>query len=388
MTVALSTDYLIIGAGSMGLATADWLARHTEVSVQLLDAHSPPHQHGAHHGETRLLRQAYGEGSSYVPLAKRALALWKQLEAESGETLFLPTGVVNVGPPEAAFIGQVEASARQYGLALDSLSGDQLVRRWSGWALDNTMHGGFEREAGVLYVERILKCWRTRIEQYPRVSLATGAQVVALTPREQGGWEARCADDRVFSAERVLLAAGQHIAPLMAELDIDLPLTRVRKTFAWYDSDGRYDMARFPGFSLTTPSGAVYYGFPDIDGAGFKMGRHDSGQPLPPGETMTAFGEHEDDMDELQQVVERYFPGVGALRHGAVCQYIRTPDEHFLIDEPLPGLLVAGGFSGHGFKFACALGEALGLWLDQRQRLPELDLFGLGRFSSLAEKPA
>lgn len=377
-----TTDYLIIGAGSMGLATADWLARHGDASMQLLDAHSPPHQHGAHHGETRLLRQAYGEGSNYVPLARRALKLWKQLEAESGESLFLPTGVVNVGPPEAPFIAQVEASARQHGLALDSLPGNQLACRWPGWALDNTMHGCFEPDAGVLHVERILACWRARVERSPKVSLATGAQVIEIAPREQGGWEALCADGRRFAAERVLLSSGQHIAPLMAGLGVDLPLTRVRKTFAWYACDARYAPAQFSGFSLTTPSGAIYYGFPDIDGAGFKMGRHDSGQPLEPGEAIAAFGEHEDDVSELQQVVDRYFPGIGALRHGAVCQYIRTPDEHFLIDEPLPGLIVAGGFSGHGFKFASALGEALGIWIDQQRRLPELVLFGLARFSS------
>ncbi|WP_457808436.1 N-methyl-L-tryptophan oxidase [Kushneria sp. EE4] len=384
----VTTDYLIIGAGSMGLATADWLAHHSDASVQLLDAFSPPHDQGAHHGETRLLRQAYGEGSSYVPLARRALELWKQLEVESGETLFLPTGVVNVGPLGAPFVEQVAASARQYGLALDSLTGDQLARRWPGWALDNTMHGGFESEAGVLYVERILKCWRARVERCPNVSLATGAQVIRIDAGEQGGWEAHCADGRRFVAERVLLAAGQHIAPLMAELGVELPLTRVRKTFAWYDGDARYDTANFPGFSLTTPWGAVYYGFPDIDGAGFKMGRHDSGQPLPPGEAMPGFGELEDDVSELQQVVDRYFPGVGALRFGAVCQYIRTPDEHFLIDEPLPGLIVAGGFSGHGFKFASALGEALGVWLDQQCRLPELVLFGLSRWSHSQDQPS
>ena len=379
------TDYLIIGAGSMGMATADWLARHSDARVQLLDAYCPPHEHGAHHGETRLLRQAYGEGSSYVPLAQRALKLWKQLEEESGETLFLSTGVLNVGPPGAPFIDQVEASARQHGLALDSLPGDQVSQLWPGWALDASMHGCFEHEAGVLFVERIIACWRARVEQSPQVSLVTGAQVIRLEAGEQGGWVAVCADGRRFDAGRVLLSSGQHIAPLMAGLGVELPLTRVRKTFAWYECDARHDTADFPGFSLTTPSGGVFYGFPDIEGAGFKMGRHDSGQLLEAGEAMAPFGEHEDDICELQQVVERYFPGVGALRVGAVCQYIRTPDEHFLIDEPLPGLLVAGGFSGHGFKFASALGEALGLWLDQEQRLPELALFGLTRFTSSRE---
>lgn len=232
----------------------------------------------------------------------------------------------------------------------------------------------------MLCVERILACWRERVERSDSIALTTGASVVELRKREQGGYVAVCADGRCFRAERVLVSAGQHLAPLLAKLAIELPLTRVRKTFAWFKADERYGVERFPGFSLTDELG-VYYGFPDIDGAGFKIGRHDGGQLLAPDEPMPPFGEHPDDLPELQQIIDRYLPGVGRLKHGAVCQYLRTPDEDFLIDEPLPGLIIAGGFSGHGFKFASAMGEALGMWLDSGTPAAALAAFGRRRFA-------
>lgn len=381
MDASSPTNQLIIGGGSMGLAAADYLAESGAVSVRVLDAHSPPHDQGAHHGETRLIRLAYGEGGDYVPLALRALERWRELDRETGESLFVPTGVLNLGPAAAPFIQQVEASANQFDLPLDVLGGEAAARRWPGWRLDATVKGAFEAQAGVLRVERILECWRQRVARSNNATLTTGAAVVELEALEQGGYAARCADGRRFTADRVLVSAGQHLVSLLAGLGIELPLTRVRKTFAWFDADERYMSERFPGFSLIDDEFGDYYGFPDLDGAGFKIGRHDGGQPLDPGEPMAAFGEHPDDIAELQRVIDRYLPGVGALRHGAVCQYIRTPDERFLIDEPLPGLIVAGGFSGHGFKFASAMGESLGRWLISGQPAAELAGFGVGRFA-------
>jgi sarcosine oxidase/N-methyl-L-tryptophan oxidase len=329
-----------------------------------------------------LIRLAYGEGSGYVALALRALERWRELERETGESLFLPVGVLNLGPVSAPFIRQVEASARQYDLPLEVLGGGEVSTRWPGWRLGERVTGAFEASAGVLRVERILAAWRRRVERSANVTLTTGARVARLEPREQGGYAVICADGRRFSADRLLVSAGQHVAPLLKEIGVDLPLTRVRKTFAWFEADERYAPERFPGFSLTDDELGTYYGFPDIDGAGFKIGRHDSGQILAPGEAMAPFGEHPEDLAELRRVIDRYLPGVGALRHGAVCQYIRTPDEHFLIDEPLSGLIVAGGFSGHGFKFASAIGESLGEWLVNGRASPALAGFQMARFET------
>lgn len=381
MSAVSHSRYLIIGAGSMGLSAAHYLAQQTTETIQVLDAYSPPHDQGAHHGETRLIRLAYGEGAAYVPLAKQAWALWQAMAQEAGQALLMPVGVVNCGPSDDPFVVQVQESADQYQLALETLSGDELNARYAGWQLPAEMTGCVESQAGVLRIDRIMRWLRQRVSAQAQIQLSTGAGVVRLEALDSGGVLAHCADGRQFSGDRVLLSSGQSLQPLMASVGIELPLTRVRKTFAWFECDERYTPDQFPGFSINDASG-IYYGFPNIEGAGFKIGRHDGGQPLPPGEPLRAFGELEEDLAELQPVLDRYFPGVGALRHGAVCQYIRTPDEHFLIDECLPGVLVAGGFSGHGYKFASALGHLFAHWLFDGEKSPLLAPFSAQRFSS------
>ena len=69
-------DILIVGAGTMGLAIANALAVEGQQRIGVLDRCAPPHSEGAHHGHTRLIRVAYGEGDQYVHLARRAHTLW------------------------------------------------------------------------------------------------------------------------------------------------------------------------------------------------------------------------------------------------------------------------------------------------------------------------
>ena len=71
-------DLIIIGSGSVG-AAAGYYATRAGLNVLMTDAHMPPHQHGSHHGDTRLIRHAYGEGEKYVPLVLRAQMLWDEL---------------------------------------------------------------------------------------------------------------------------------------------------------------------------------------------------------------------------------------------------------------------------------------------------------------------
>ncbi|MET3682701.1 glycine/D-amino acid oxidase-like deaminating enzyme [Alkalibacillus flavidus] len=103
-------DVAIIRAGSMGMAAGYYLSKAGK-RVLLIDSNNPPHNKGSHHGDTRLIRQAYGEGSSYVPLALRAMTLWKELDRFSHRTLFYQTGVLNIGDDQSKFIQEVKQSA-------------------------------------------------------------------------------------------------------------------------------------------------------------------------------------------------------------------------------------------------------------------------------------
>ena len=89
-------DVAVIGLGAMGAAALYQLARRGVKAIGI-DRHSPPHDRGSTHGETRITRQAVGEGEAYVPLVLRAHEIWRELEAETGEKLLTQCGCLIVG---------------------------------------------------------------------------------------------------------------------------------------------------------------------------------------------------------------------------------------------------------------------------------------------------
>lgn len=107
----------------------------------MTDAHMPPHQHGSHHGDTRLIRHAYGEGEKYVPLVLRAQTLWDDLSRHNeDDPIFVRSGVINLGPADSAFLANVAHSAEQWQLNVES-----SMRRDYGPLARNTRPGQLHR---------------------------------------------------------------------------------------------------------------------------------------------------------------------------------------------------------------------------------------------------
>jgi len=141
-------DLIIIGSGSVG-AAAGYYATRAGLKVLMTDAHMPPHQQRSHHGDTRLIRHAYGEGEKYVPLVLRAQALWEQLAAESGEEVFIRSGVVNIGPADSDFLRNVAQSAQQFNLNVEQLDAAALMARWPEFRVPDDYIALFEANSGV-----------------------------------------------------------------------------------------------------------------------------------------------------------------------------------------------------------------------------------------------
>src|SRR5258706_4340072 len=96
-----SFDTIVVGLGAMGSASVYQLAkRHNRVLG--IDQFSVPHDYGSTHGESRIIRQAIGEGEQYVPLVLRSYELWRGLEKEIGQTLLTTTGGLIFGPGKSA----------------------------------------------------------------------------------------------------------------------------------------------------------------------------------------------------------------------------------------------------------------------------------------------
>jgi sarcosine oxidase len=182
-------------------------------------------------------------------------------------------------------------------------------------------------------------------------------------------------------AEKLLIACGAWTTELLP--DLGLPLVVQRQVQLWFDPTDPPAFApeRFPVFIWEDEPGRFIYGFPDL-GEGVKVARHQEGERVAPGQVRREVTD--DDVRPMRGVLERLIPAAsGRLRDSAVCLYTNAPDSHFVLDfHPAhPRVLVASPCSGHGFKFASALGEAQAdLLLGVPPRF-DLGLFRIGRFS-------
>ncbi|MEH7224434.1 N-methyl-L-tryptophan oxidase [Bacillus sp. JJ1566] len=373
-------EVIIVGAGSMGMAAGYYLSKKGK-RVLLIDSHDPPHIEGSHHGETRIIRHAYGEGESYVEMALRAQELWNELQELSEEDVFINTGVINIDQPDSKFIQNVISSAEKYSLNVDQLSAAQINQRWQGFNVPDGYIGCYELDSGVLMSENCIRAYKKEAIKNGAI-LKPNSPVTSISIFESHVQVNTEKDS--YTAESLIFTPGAGTRRLLPLIGLELPLQEIRKTFSWFESDEEiYHSDTFPAFAFQLPT-ETFYGFPSINGAGVKIGRHDGGQPRDMGKAIEEFGTYEEDVSDVGRFAERYISKVGYHKMGRVCTYTNTPDEDFIIDTH-PNhdhVVIACGFSGHGFKFSSVVGEILSdLVTEDRQTKFDIRPFSIQRFN-------
>jgi sarcosine oxidase len=370
-------DAIVVGVGGMGSAACYHLARRGLRTLGL-ERFDIPHMMGSSHGITRIIRLAYYEHPSYVPLLLRAFELWDDLERESGRHLLEVTGTIDAsGPQEIVFNGAL-ASCEQYRLAHEVLTSATLTERYPGYRLPPDHLALFQPRGGFLLPER---CISAHVEG----ALAAGANIRArerVIDWEPLGDGVRVTTERgVYEAGSLVLAAGAWIASFVPALaDLAQPERQVLGWFAPLEP-ALFSPHRFPVFNLMVPEGR-FYGFPQYDVPGFKIGLyHHLGEQVDPDN----FQREATATDELplREATARYFPAAnGQTMALHTCMFTNTPDEHFIIDL-LPGhprVVVASPCSGHGFKFASVVGEILADLAQTGDTRHDIKLLRLSRF--------
>lgn len=374
-----SYDVIIIGAGSMGMSAGYFLAKKG-IRTLLLDSFDPPHSNGSHHGDTRIIRHAYGEGKQYVPLVLRAQQLWMELQSEANRTLFTHTGVIGIGSSASSFINNVIQSAKEFDLPLEILTSDEIMNRWTGIRLPEGHIGCFEPSSGVLWSEECIKAYR-------ELAIAYGAAICPNTKVTEINAGASnhikvATEESCYYADKIIITAGAWSSNLVSSVGLKLPLTPLRKTVSWFQADNTlFDSTIFPAFMFHLTD-ALYYGFPSFRGGGIKVGRHDRGRVIEPDSPIEEYGFYAEDEMDARQFLNSYMPKAsGRLVQGKVCMYTMTPDEHFIIDRhPEYGnVFIAAGFSGHGFKFSSAVGEALSQMVSMGYTEHDITPFSMSR---------
>ncbi|GIW03937.1 MAG: N-methyltryptophan oxidase [Thermomicrobiales bacterium] len=377
-------DVIVAGGGTMGTAAA-WALGKRGVRVLVLEQFSHVHTLGAHGGKTRVIRHAYAEGPEYIPLVLRADELWCQLGDEIGETVLHRVGALEMAAPGYTHARRARDSAAAHSVPFEWLEPAEVRRRWPAFRIPDDWEAGFGARSGFLVVEPALH------------GMATLARRLGVTIREHEPvtvWGAT--PDAVwvetqhgrYEAARLIVTAGAWAGKVLA--DLGLPLTIQRKILWWLDVEDPSWFApeRFPVFITDSPHGEIY-GFPIFQQPGLKIANHAGGEPCDPDTVDRTAREGEN--TDVVGLARWFFPGVtNRVVSSAVCLYARTPDSHFILDRHprRPQVIIAAGFSGHGFKFAPAIGEHLAdLALDAATQ--PYPLFALTRFAPMiSQSPA
>lgn len=370
-------DCIVIGVGGMGSSTLYNLAKRGR-RVLGLEQFDIPHAEGSSHGVNRIIRLAYYEHPSYVPLLRRAYELWSEIESVTGEQLLYKTGSIDTAPSgHEVFEGSLE-SCLLHDIPHRVLNHAQINEEFPGYQLPPGHMGLLQGDGGFVLSER-------SIVAYANAAMSTGAEIHA---REVvSGWEPDQGGVRVFTdrgeytAERLVITAGAWTSGMVPILD-DLAVPE-RQVLAWLQPiDGSlYTPEVFPVFNAYFDEGR-YYGFPVYGIPGFKVGRyHHLEEVIDPDFAIKTV--NSEDEAVLRSAVERYFPKAnGTTMTLKTCMFTNTPDEHFIVDllPANPQVAVAAGFSGHGFKFASVIGEILADLAINGETEHNIDLLKIDRF--------
>jgi sarcosine oxidase len=373
----MNVDVVVVGLGAMGSATLYELSRRGARALGI-DQYAPPHTQGSTHGRTRIIREAYFEHPLYVPLVRRAYELWADLEGEAGRPLFHRTGGLMIGPGDGALVSGARRSAIEHDVPHEMLAPDEVRRRWPAYDPPDDHSALFELRAGLLLPET---CVETYLELARRngASTHTGERVHHWRPDGDG---VRVTTDRAtYRAERIVLTAGAWLRELVP--GVSLPLTVERQMFHWFEpmaDRARYHWERCPLALWEFERDRMVATFPDL-GDGVKAGVHHEGETTDPA-TVRRTTTPEEDAD-VREILSRLMPGAaGSQLEARVCLYTNTPDHDFLIDaHPAePNALLVSPCSGHGFKFASAIGEIAADLVTRGGSTFDLTPFRLDRF--------
>lgn len=362
-------DVAVLGLGGMGSAVAAHAARRG-LRVAGFERFAFAHDLGASAGRTRIIRKAYFEDAAYVPLLDRAYTLWRELEETSQTALLDLFGVLMIGKPDSPTIRGTASAAVLYDIPGEQLDAGQLRGRFPRLALNADEVGLYEPYAGVVFPERAIAAHLT-VARNHGAHLYDRARVRGYEATRDG---VRILFDggEVVEAARVAVCAGPWTSDLLAHLH--LPLRVQRNVQYWFTTQsGIGGPAELPAFFLereTLP--APLYGIPDL-GDGIKVAFHGYGEMMAADQLDREV--HAGEAALMQATLAALMPGAApSLRASKACMYTMTPDGNFAIghDPCDRNVVIACGFSGHGFKFAPVIGEIVTRMLLDED--PQLDI--------------
>ncbi len=388
----MKPDVIVVGLGAAGSATLYQLAKRG-AAVLGIDRHAPPHDQGSSHGETRVTRLAIGEGPDYVPLALRSHQLWREIEAQTGETLMLTTGGLIIGAPglgaqhpgKGDFVRRTLEVAADHAILHEALSAAEARARFPQFTLRDDEIAYFEPGAGLLYPERCIAAQLTLARRHG-AQIRTG-EVVQTIESIAGGVRV-ATETRAYEAAQVVVAAGPWIPGLLGG-GWARSLRLYRQVMHWFEPDdpAAFAPGRFPIFMWMHGAGAEdwFYGLPIPPGTrGVKVSFERFAAASPTPESIERAASRAEALAMHRRHVAGRLVGLGEtwLRSTA-CIYTLAPESRFQIgpDPQRERTTVISACSGHGFKHSPAIGEAVARLITEGVAQPVLAPFAVDRLA-------
>jgi len=375
-------DVIVVGVGGIGSAIALHAARR-KLRVLGIEQYSLPNRRGSSHGITRILRVGLNEGPTYVPLVRRALDLWGELSAEIGTPLFVNNGSLDLAEPSSPVFQGSKAACEKFGLRHEILDPAAIRRRFPGVRPDPEMLAVFQPDSGLVLCE-------AATEAHLRLALAASAELHGherMLAWERRGELYRVTTDRgAYACRSLVISAGAWAGRMLSPFGISIKAER--QVMGWFQperNEDHFSPARMPSWIIDSRPLGHFYGLPICGIPGFKLAKFVFGDIVNPSEAVLE--PQRGDEEILRAFLRRYFPDADGPVMSLVASFFEnTPDRNFIIDE-LPGhpnLWLAVGFSGHGFKYASAIGELMADLVTAQPPRYDLSSFRASRFSAPA----
>ena len=347
-------DVIIIGLGAMGSAASYYLSKNG-VKVLGLDTYEPPHKLGSSHGHTRVIREAYHEGTSYVPIVKRAYELWNELDHEIEDKLILEYGGMYLGD-DGKYLSDAKKSAKKYDIPIKEFSSKEIKEKYNILNPPNNFKGLLENRSGAVFPEKAISNFLSK-------SINNGSS--HNYNEKVIGWEKQSkfykveTDKNNYFAEKLIFSSGAWIKNLVPSLK--LPVKIERQVLFWFDPikyKDKFHYSNMPNTGWDLDNGMEFYTQPNIENKGFKVAMHHNGKFI--SEDDLNRESNANDLSIVKNFLEEYIPlANGKLIDSRVCVYTNTPDLDFIIDfyPNDENIIICSPCSGHGFKFTPAIGE-------------------------------
>ncbi len=361
-------DVVVVGAGAFGGWTALYL-QEMGATVALIDQYGAGNSRASSGGETRQIRAGYGDREIYTRWVVQAFDRWKARQAEWGRTLFFQTGELSLNQEWTPYLKSSKEALDKLGVENYVIKHDDLIRKYPQVNADGIDFGFVVPSTGVL------KAREGCVAVAQAFQRKGGRLVVAKTePGRRSGRTllgVSLGTGETVSAQTFVFAAGPWLPKIFPDVMKKKLVSPKREEFfiGTPPGDERFTYPNFPNWSV---GGA--YGFPSIEGRGFKIAPTFDDVFVDPDAQERLVTP--DEVAKVHEFVGRWFPALRGqpIVEAKVCQYENSVDEHFIVDRhpEFDNVWLVGGGSGHGYKHGIMLGDYVANRVLGQDKSPEL----------------